>query len=308
MLTVRTIPILTALALCGVLPTAAQAQFGIMPGQGTRFSTVATGTQAQIGRPGLYQFYDEVTLRNHWQRFGLGGQFPPKIDWVRDQVIVIHLGQRNTGGYSVMIGGMDKQPNGRVRVTAVESTPLKGQITSQALTSPYLALAIERTIPGFDIAWTKREGNGLIPGNVPPGSTIYTYPGNVTIVNPRIGACDVWGGDYYSLCSKPEEFWIESDQDLFLYSQRYLGNPQALPRGFDWRTERLLAVHLGSRGTAVSIETVSFERRANRGVIWLAEAPMRAPLRRGAPISPFVLLRVARDIKSVDVNWAKKTK
>lgn len=271
---------------------------------------MGTGTQAQIDRPGLYQFHDEVTLRNHWQRFRLGGQFPPKIDWFNDQVVIIHLGQRSTGGYSVVLGGVEKQRNNRVKITAVESTPLKGQATTQALTSPYVAIAIERTVPGFDLVWTKRAGNGLIlGGSVPPGSTVYTYPGNVTIVNPLIGGWSAWGGDYYSLCSAPSEFWIASDNDLYRYGQSYLGDPRAIPAGFDWRTERLLAVHLGSRSTAVSIETVSFQRRGDRGVLWLAEAPARnLRPRRGSPISPFLLVRVARDVKNVEVNWAKKDK
>ena len=308
MLTVRTVPVLAALAFCGPFSAAAQAQFGMVPGQGVRFSTVATGTQSQMAGAGLYQFYDQATLQNHWQRFGLRGQFPPKINWTTDQVIVIHLGQRNTGGFAVQLGALQKQANNRVRITAVESTPLKGQVTTQALTSPFIAVAIERTIPGFDLVWTKRAGNGLMPDNLPPGSTVYSYPGNVTIVNPRIGVCDFWGGDYYSNCSAPAEIWIESDADLYRYSQQYLGNPRALPSGFDWRTERLLAVHLGTRRTAVAIEAVNFKREGDRGVVVLAEGAVPPKVRRGAPISPYALIRVSREVKSIEVNWAKKDK
>lgn len=299
-----------ALATTLLTAAAAHAQFGTLPGQnalgqGVRFSNVAMGDASNMDRPGLYRFYDEATLRNHWTRYGLRGQFPPKIDWFNDQVVIIALGRRATGGYSVSIGGMEKLATGRVKITAVETTPFKNQQTTQQLTAPYLAIAIDRTIPAFDVAWTQTTPGGL--GSVPNGSTVIISPGNVTIVNPLIGPCAMWGGDYFSDCSVPGEFWIGDNQDLWNYNRRYLGDPRAILPAFDWNSERLLAVHLGARAEAVAIETISFERKGDRGILWLAEAPPRG-FRKGTgrPISPFALMRVSREVRSVEVHWAKK--
>ena len=300
---------LAALAVPFFLPGAAHAQFGTlqgtgMMGQGVRFSTVAMGDQAGVDRPGLYRFYDEATFRNHWNRNHLVGQYPPKIDWTADQVIVLHLGRRNTGGYGINIGAMDKLANGGVRITAVETTPPAGSVTTQALTSPFLVLAVDRMVPSFDLAWTKAPLGGF--SSVPKGATVISSGGTVTVISPLIGPCATWGGDYYSQCEGPDIGWIASDADLYRYNQSYLGDISAIRPGFDWNSERLLAVHLGTRTSAVAIEMVSFERRGNRGVLKLAEVPARGfRARPGRTISPFLLTRVSREVGRVDVEWVK---
>ena len=312
MLTARTILPLALLATMA----SAHAQFGTMthsgatPGTlmaGTRFANVAMGQNSRAEAAGIYHFYDEATLRNHWHTFGLTGPLPAKIDWVNDQVVLIHLGARATGGYGLHVGGVQKQADGIARITAVEVTPLQGAVLTQAATSPYLAISIERSIRGFALAWTKRPF-GNIQGQLPAGSQVLVHPGSTTIILPLAGEWFPYGGDYYSLCESPGEYWIESDEDLRRYGQRYLNDPAALPVGFDWRTERLLAIHLGPREAPVAIDATGFQRRGTQALLTLAERPVRNVQSRRAPISPFLLVRVARGVKTVKVAWPKKAR
>jgi hypothetical protein len=67
----------------------------------------------------------------------------PKVDFTREIVLVIHSGQKPTGGFSVEIVSA-RLENDRLEVSYTETEPAKGTMVSQSLTSPYHAVRISR--------------------------------------------------------------------------------------------------------------------------------------------------------------------
>lgn len=272
-------------------------------GNGVRFQIVARGDRAN-SRAGFVRITDAPTLLSYWRQASLSGPMPRFVDWTNDQILVIHLDQRPTDGYAVLPSTITKSLNGRGQILAVEQTPIPGQSVAQTVTNPYVVLAVDRMVTEFDLVWTRRTRGGI--ASVPPG----------TIVDPATGlflfpplpdyGYGWFGGDYECLVTDPGQYWIDGDASLLNYNVSVLANRTAIAPRFDWRRERLLAVHLGTRETAVAIETVGYERTGDRAVLTLREVPApTARFRDRRTLSPFALLRVDRRVKNVEVKWAK---
>ncbi|HVD12407.1 MAG TPA: protease complex subunit PrcB family protein [Gaiellaceae bacterium] len=69
---------------------------------------------------------------------------PPRVDWARDEVVVIALGPRSSTGYSLRIVRVVERRGG-IDVYAREQTPSLGDPVTARVTYPYRALAIRRS-------------------------------------------------------------------------------------------------------------------------------------------------------------------
>ena len=70
---------------------------------------------------------------------------PPEVDFARDYVVLIDMGQRPTGGYALKLAQPSvavEEGTATVRVDWIEPPP--GAFVTQALTSPCLVLAVPR--------------------------------------------------------------------------------------------------------------------------------------------------------------------
>ncbi|GAA4710076.1 protease complex subunit PrcB family protein [Brevibacillus fulvus] len=56
--------------------------------------------------------------------------------------LVISLGQRPTGGYSLQLQKMDQLANGEWQITVAEQKPQPGMMTTQVITYPTLVIAL----------------------------------------------------------------------------------------------------------------------------------------------------------------------
>jgi hypothetical protein len=65
------------------------------------------------------------------------------VDFSEESVVVVALGERRTGGYSVEVESVVATDDGVV-VRYVEGAPGPGCMTTQALTQPYRIIAIPR--------------------------------------------------------------------------------------------------------------------------------------------------------------------
>lgn len=59
--------------------------------------------------------------------------------------VIISLGKRNTGGYKVVVDGIEKLANGNFVVKAHEVKPQPGMMTTQAITYPSVVIALPAT-------------------------------------------------------------------------------------------------------------------------------------------------------------------
>lgn len=89
-------------------------------------------------------------LKRQWQRMlshriGAGKPSIPQVDWETHGIVMVHMGQKTTGGYRLELA----QPHGRlqadsamVSVNWIEPPP--GAIAAQVITSPCLVFKIQR--------------------------------------------------------------------------------------------------------------------------------------------------------------------
>ncbi|MGA9997782.1 MAG: DUF885 family protein, partial [Pyrinomonadaceae bacterium] len=126
------------------------------------FSLLATGTMSSYeGARGVEVVSDEDEWRRAWQLIGMG-RLLPDVNFNTRAVVIIHQGQKRTGGYSVSVNKIRRE--GATLVVSVnEEIPRVGDIASQVITSPFVAVEIPRPPGGavvkFEDAVIKSEQN-----------------------------------------------------------------------------------------------------------------------------------------------------
>lgn len=103
--------------------------------------------------------------QNYWRdNFGDPSEAPKDIDFNKEQLVAIHLGTRPTGGYKVSVASIQRAKPGEVRVSYVESLPLPGVTVTQAETTPWVIVRMDK--PGAKITFSKSTEDGRFPGGI----------------------------------------------------------------------------------------------------------------------------------------------
>jgi hypothetical protein len=68
---------------------------------------------------------------------------PPKIDFSKQTVLFVGLGEKRTGGYGVEIGGIQREKDKTI-VTVKTRKPKPGGFQIQAITAPFIIAAVPR--------------------------------------------------------------------------------------------------------------------------------------------------------------------
>ncbi len=77
---------------------------------------------------------------------------PPPVDFRKEMVLVVFMGQRNTGGYSVSVPKVEAL-GGKLIVSVEEKSPAPDAILIQVLTAPYCLVAVPKS--ELPVEWTK---------------------------------------------------------------------------------------------------------------------------------------------------------
>lgn len=77
--------------------------------------------------------------------FGPSSSFSGSFDFSSSQIITLCAGQQNTGGYLIMLDGLQPVGNNVLQVLWHVAKPKPGQIVTQVKTSPYVMLSIPKT-------------------------------------------------------------------------------------------------------------------------------------------------------------------
>jgi len=105
------------------------------------FRTLQVGSYATVTPPApkLTVVRDAATLRSLWH-----GETPPSIDFEKDFVVFLFAGQKNTGGWSIEVRRVSTKGKFAIVDAHVQGPPRGGMVT-QALTSPYAAIAFPKS-------------------------------------------------------------------------------------------------------------------------------------------------------------------
>ncbi|HWS53959.1 MAG TPA: DUF885 family protein [Pyrinomonadaceae bacterium] len=136
-------------------------------GRGARADGGGGANQSEEARPldfsvlamGSYSSYEGarrvelITTPEEWARvwevIGTGRPLPD-VNFDTRAVIVAHQGQQRSGGYGIEITGV-KRVGTVLAVSVNERRPASGDITTQALTSPFVAVSVPRPSAGVSV-------------------------------------------------------------------------------------------------------------------------------------------------------------
>jgi uncharacterized protein (DUF885 family) len=121
------------------------------------FTVLATGTMSghDSGRA-LELLTNEDDWRRVWHEIGAGRPLPD-VNFTTQAVVVAFQGQRPTGGYGISVRGVRR--DGTVLAVSVEERrPASGDVTTQVITSPFVAVSIPRPAAGTSVRFAEEAG------------------------------------------------------------------------------------------------------------------------------------------------------
>lgn len=129
------------------------------------WDVVAQGNQAVGFTSATYRMVsNREQLISLWQQaYGSQLSVPPvpELDFRRETVVALFLGTKSSGGYGVrVIDVRDEQ--GELYLDLQFTEPGPGSITTQALTSPWLIVRVQRG--GYSAAWLRDDASGNLVG------------------------------------------------------------------------------------------------------------------------------------------------
>ena len=134
----------SALLSLGVLLLAG-ACAGRTPGTPLSFSTVELGVSSGIREPTRIVARTSREWLVVWARHvqSIGAVVPPPVDFSREMVVGVFMGERETGGYQIEIIEVERTASA-LRVHYRTRSPEPGALLTQALTQPFHLIRLAR--------------------------------------------------------------------------------------------------------------------------------------------------------------------
>lgn len=143
------------MCLLGLLAVfAASAAFQSVQGadkaEAPKVRTLRKGATCNVRTPRRVAVTDQNTYVTVWNgSFGGGSKDgrpmpPPEVDFKKEMVLAIFMGEQSTGGYAVEIKDAVEE-NGKLVVTVLERSPGPDSIVTQAFTNPFFVAAVKRS-------------------------------------------------------------------------------------------------------------------------------------------------------------------
>jgi hypothetical protein len=155
------------------------------------FSVLATG--AMSGHEGV-RSAELITNENDWRRAWAivgGGRPRPEINFATRACIVVYQGQKPTGGYSIEIEEI-RRDGTVLAVKTRERRPAFGDVTTQVITSPFVAVSITRPPQGASVSLTA-DGKGEAEPETQQNRKIIRRPRVRRAGRRRAPARGAWG-------------------------------------------------------------------------------------------------------------------
>jgi uncharacterized protein (DUF885 family) len=151
---------------------AADGARGVEEAKPVEFSLLATGTMStREGGRAVELITDEAGWRRAWEVIGAGRPLPD-VSFDTRAVVVVYQGQKPSGGYSVEVTAV-KRVGTVLAVTVGERRPASGDVTTQVITSPFVAVSVPRPPSGATVRFADEPGAKGVPqqernGNIRP--------------------------------------------------------------------------------------------------------------------------------------------
>ena len=103
------------------------------------FQTVLRGYQSGVREPLETVARNQINWETLWRKHvakEANPPTPPLVDFNKEIVVAVFLGERPTGGHDIEITKVE-QTDGKLVVSVVERKPPPGSLTTQAFTQPF---------------------------------------------------------------------------------------------------------------------------------------------------------------------------
>ena len=162
--------ILTLLLCCAVLLAAC-----VIPSSAASLPlrTLGKGALSGIQEPAEEVIKDQAAWAKAWAKHAAKpNETAPEIDFSKQMVVLVALGRKNTGGYSVQISKIEPVGD-RLQISVVRTTPAPGAMTIQALTAPFHMVVVAKSDlkPKFVQARPAPKTGGGESGSFPDNRT-----------------------------------------------------------------------------------------------------------------------------------------
>ncbi|MBX9877971.1 MAG: protease complex subunit PrcB family protein [Candidatus Obscuribacterales bacterium] len=105
------------------------------------FSNLQQGSRSQITETGAHTIRNKADWQKFWERHSLNRQDAPKVDFRRNLVVGIFLGQQRTGGYSIEVDRIED--TGYDLLIYTKTTGPEG-LTIQSFTQPFCFITMKK--------------------------------------------------------------------------------------------------------------------------------------------------------------------
>lgn len=230
----------------------------VVLGQNVSYRTIASGNNATEKQQRMFNISDQGAFENYLLIAQSNSR--PKVDFFKDRVVAIFLGTRNTGGYSASVSKVSVAAS-VATIEVTESTPAAGEMTTQALTSPWVMIAIDRSVLEFKLKVTKVQKDGGIM--VGPYTTWYPGYWNPCCDGYYDGFYNPFGQVFYT--QQTFNYWVQ--QSGFSYNSANLS--------LNFQTSALAIVSIGrfGQGFNCAVENVVYNQGAAK--VWVRRSSVQ---------------------------------
>lgn len=121
--------------------------------QALSITPLERGAYSGVTEPGAVLITGEAGWKAHWQQHA-GRIVPtpaaPSVDFSRDSILTVYMGEQNSGGHSIEITGV-KLAGGTLKVQVKETRPGPNAMVTMALTQPYHMVKIPKVPEGTPV-------------------------------------------------------------------------------------------------------------------------------------------------------------
>jgi hypothetical protein len=120
------------------------------------WDTYRTGQFSQVESYRTFVIRDQSQYESYWFRTtgNPPAAAPKDVNWLKNELLAIHLGQKPTGGYSVYVGGVNQIEGLTYAVSLVEQRPAAGARVTQSITSPFVIIRLPKRMATYMISKT----------------------------------------------------------------------------------------------------------------------------------------------------------
>ncbi len=233
--------------------------------------------------------FNEGAWQKLWQR--MTGRDPSTaardIDWNKDVLVVICLGQRNTGGYRVAVQGMTQKDASTILVKFYETAPAPGTVVPEALTQPYVIAKVQRPVGVFQFEKVQGPTVGTWPKITPPLNDDWNNTDTIPL------RWSLLSTGMLAQAPARQTAVLDDASEYERYVTGVLGGSAPRDR-INWSEEIVLAMHgevSTGATTEVVVSRVMLDRRGTVAVFWTVDRDDAPSRERG---SPYTLIRVPR--------------